>query len=137
MQTYNAHGYEVLDIAVASTNDRFVSVGGDKTVFLWDVATAQTLRRWSGHAGRVNTCAFAGDEECVVVSGSYDSTVKLWDTKARGERPLMTFTEARDAVSSVDVAGHEVTAGCVDGRVRCYDMRMGQIEVDVVGRELW
>ncbi|KAK4991174.1 hypothetical protein LTR66_006602 [Elasticomyces elasticus] len=46
IQTYHAHGYEVLDLAVADDNARFVSVGGDKTVFLWDVATAQTIRRY-------------------------------------------------------------------------------------------
>jgi len=69
IQTYSAHGYEVLDIAVAEGNDRFVSVGGDKTVFLWDVATAQTLRRFGGHLARVNACAFGGEGDCVVISG--------------------------------------------------------------------
>lgn len=135
IQTYSAHGYEVLDLAVAEANDRFISVGGDKTVFVWDVATAQTLRRFAGHAGRVNACAWAGDGDSVVVTGSYDSTVKLWDTKARSERPLMTLSDAKDSVSSVDVLAHEVVVGCVDGRVRSYDLRMGQTDVDVLGRE--
>lgn len=69
VQTYSAHGYEVLDLAVASDNARFASVGGDKQVFLWDVATARTLRRWSGHFGRVNCVGFGGDGDSVVVSG--------------------------------------------------------------------
>ena len=69
VQTYGAHGYEVLDIAVSDDNARFVSVGGDKTVFLWDVTSARTLRRWSGHVGRVNACAFGGAGGDVVVSG--------------------------------------------------------------------
>ena len=69
MQTYDAHGYEVLDIAVSDDNARFISVGGDKTVFLWDVASGRTLRRWSGHVGRVNACAFGGAGGDVVVSG--------------------------------------------------------------------
>lgn len=68
-------------------------------------------------------------------TGSYDSTVKLWDTKSRSERPLMSFSEAKDSISSLDVLGHELTAGCVDGRVRTYDLRMGQIDVDVLGRK--
>jgi len=38
-------------------------------VFLWDVATARTLRRWSGHFGRVNCVGFGGDGDSVVVSG--------------------------------------------------------------------
>lgn len=126
----------MLDIAVAEANDRFVSVGGDKSVFLWDVATAQTLRRWAGHGGRVNACALAGEGESVVVSGSYDSTVKLWDTKARSERPLMTLSEAKDSVSTIDVSGTEIVAGSIDGKVRCYDVRKGLVETDVIGGTL-
>jgi len=47
----------------------------------------------------------------------------------------MTFSEAKDSISSIDVKGPEITVGCVDGRVRCYDLRMGQTDVDVIGRE--
>lgn len=70
MQTYSAHGYEVLDISVTEDNARFASVGGDKQVFLWDVATARTLRRWAGHFGRVNCVDLGGEEGSVVASGT-------------------------------------------------------------------
>ncbi|KAG9956783.1 WD40 repeat-like protein, partial [Aureobasidium melanogenum] len=136
VQKYSAHGYEVHDLSVAQDNDRFISVGGDKTVFLWDVATHQTLRRWSGHAGRVNACAFAGEGDSLVVTGSFDSTVKIWDCKQRSEKPIMTLSEAKDAVSSVSVSGAEIMAGSVDGRVRCYDVRMGVIDQDVLGHPI-
>ena len=69
VQTFDAHGYEVLDLAVSDDNARFVSVGGDKQVFLWDVPTARTLRRFAGHFGRVNAVAFGGEGCSVVVSG--------------------------------------------------------------------
>jgi mitogen-activated protein kinase organizer 1 len=71
----------------------------------------------------------------VVVSGSYDGTVRLWDAKSQSYKPIMVFSEARDSVSSVAVAGAEVVAGSVDGRVRAYDIRMGQVLVDVIGGE--
>lgn len=132
IQSYNAHGYEVLDLAVSDDNVRFASVGGDKTVFLWDVATATTLRRFSGHAGRINACAFGGEGDAVIVSGSFDGTVKVWDGKSRDSRPIMTFSEAKDAVSSVAVRGGEIFAGSVDGRVRVYDLAMGDVSVDVI-----
>ncbi|CAD0100201.1 unnamed protein product [Aureobasidium mustum] len=136
VQKYSAHGYEVHDLRVAQDNDRFISVGGDKTVFLWDVATHQTLRRWSGHAGRINACAFAGEGDSLVVTGSFDSTIKIWDCKQRNEKPIMTLSEAKDAVSSVSVSGAEILAGSVDSRVRCYDVRMGVIDQDVLGHPI-
>lgn len=132
LKTYQAHGYEVLDLSVSADNARFASVGGDKTVFLWDVATAQTLRRFTGHAGRVNACAFAGEEDTVLCTGSFDGTVKIWDCKSRSDKPIMTLGDARDAVSSISVRGVEVFAGSVDGRVRVYDLRSGEVDVDVL-----
>lgn len=149
IQSYNAHGYEVLDIAVSFGNDKFVSVGGDKSVFLWDVGKAVTIRRWGGpggHSARINCCAWAprygnfegggvGGEggECLVISGSYDASVRIWDARSQNVKPLMVLSEAKDSISSVVASGHEITAGSVDGRVRTYDVRMGKVFTDVVG----
>ncbi len=69
IQVYSAQGYEVLDLAVTDDNARFASVGGDKQVFYWDVATARTLRRWAGHLGRVNCVRFGGEGDSLVISG--------------------------------------------------------------------
>lgn len=49
IKTYEAHGWEVFDLAVSPENGKFASCGGDKTVFLWDVLSGTTLRRFSGH----------------------------------------------------------------------------------------
>ncbi|KAL8358228.1 hypothetical protein RB598_002816 [Gaeumannomyces tritici] len=138
IQTYSAHGYEVLSLAVAADNARFASSGGDRAVFLWDVATATTLRRFGasapdGHSSRVNCVAFAGDGDSVLASGGFDTTVKLWDCKGGGNggRPVQTLADAKDGVSAIVVRGPEVVAGSVDGRVRAYDVRMGRCVVDV------
>ncbi|MCJ1394881.1 hypothetical protein MMC18_007761 [Xylographa bjoerkii] len=133
IQTYSAHGYEVLDLAVTADNARFASVGGDRQVFLWDVSTGRTLRRWAGHGGRVNAVALGGAAQEVVVSGSFDATVRLWDGRSAATKPIQVLEDARDSVSSVAVAGWEIVAGSVDGRVRLYDVRMGVVHVDVVG----
>lgn len=47
----------------------------------------------------------------------------------------MTFTEAKDSISSIDVNGAEILTGSVDGRVRNYDLRMGCMDQDVIGRK--
>lgn len=158
MQSYAGHAHEVLDIAVSADNARFVSVGGDKQVLLWDVSEARVLRRFDGHSGRINACAWGGDgrEEGVIISGEYmhllylegaiarqlakwffigsfDTTVKIWDIKSNSSKPLMTLSEAKDSVSCIAVVGYEIFVGSVDGRVRVYDIRMGKISIDVIG----
>ena len=137
IQTYSAHGYEVLSLDVASDNERFVSSGGDRSVFLWDVAKAVTIRRLggnaNGHSARINCVKFAGEGDSIVVSGGFDTSVRLWDTKSGSFKPIQVFAEARDAVTSLVVKGHEVVSGSVDGRVRSYDIRMGRCTTDVIG----
>jgi mitogen-activated protein kinase organizer 1 len=131
---YAAHGYEVLSLAVNTANDKFVSTGGDKTVFYWDVQTAQTVRRWTGHSGRVNRGVFAGEADAVVVTGSYDGLVKVWDTRSNSYKPIMTMDEAKDAITDVVCTDGEIISASVDGQVRSYDLRRGLCEVDVMGR---
>ncbi|CAO1605928.1 hypothetical protein XANCAGTX0491_009431 [Xanthoria calcicola] len=136
VQTYSAHGYEVLDISVTEDNARFASVGGDKQVFLWDVATARTLRRWSGHFGRVNCVGFGGEEGSVVFSGSFDATVRLWDCKSQSTKPIQVLEDSKDSVSSLHVLGYEIVTGSVDGKLRLYDLRMGMMYADTIGHPI-
>ncbi|KAI0119989.1 WD40-repeat-containing domain protein [Nemania sp. FL0031] len=138
IQTYSAHGYEVLSLTVSSDNARFASAGGDRAVFLWDVASAQTLRRFGGasshgHTARVNSVVFAGDGDTLLISGGLDTTVRVWDVRSGAPKPVQVLSEAKDAVSSLATHGSEIVAGSVDGRVRTYDVRAGRCVTDVVG----
>ncbi|KAK2060902.1 WD repeat domain-containing protein [Colletotrichum caudatum] len=137
IQTYGAHGYEVLDLTVSSDNERFASAGGDRAVFLWDVATATTTRRFGGnahgHTARINCVSFAGEADSLVVSAGFDTSVRVWDAKSNSAKPVQVLDEAKDAVTALAVRDAEIVAGSVDGRVRSYDVRMGRCVTDVIG----
>ncbi|KAL4864182.1 hypothetical protein BDV12DRAFT_201348 [Aspergillus spectabilis] len=138
IQKYEAHGYSVLDIAVASDNSKFASVGGDRQVFLWDVEQGITIRRWGGHNARVEAVQFAGEDDAVVVSGSADTTINLWDGRSKAHKPIQTLIEASDTVSSLHVhmPTYSIVSGSYDGRARVYDIRMGRTTVDVLGHPI-
>ncbi|KAK0752225.1 WD40-repeat-containing domain protein [Schizothecium vesticola] len=130
------HSHPILSLAISPSNATFLSSGGDRTLFLWDVATSLSTRRFHGHAGRVNAVAFAGGGgDALALSGGLDGTVRIWDLRSASTKAVQVLTEARDAVTSVVApsGGWEVVAGSVDGRVRGYDVRMGRCVVDVVG----
>ncbi|XP_056181927.1 LOW QUALITY PROTEIN: WD repeat domain-containing protein 83 [Falco biarmicus] len=133
LRTYQGHGYEVLDAAGSFDNSQLCSCGADKTVALWDVASGQVVRKYRGHAGKVN-CVQFNEEATIIVSGSIDSTVRCWDCRSRRPDPVQVLDEAKgDGVSSVKVSDHEILSGSVDGRVRRYDLRAGQLYCDYIG----
>lgn len=77
---------------------------------------------------------YGGEDDSVIVSGSFDATVKFWDCKCHSTKPIQSLEEAGDSISSLHVVGHEIVTGSVDGRMRVYDLRMGMRFVDVFGR---
>ncbi|NWS00695.1 WDR83 protein, partial [Motacilla alba] len=65
--------------------------------------------------------------------GSIDSTVRCWDCRSRRPDPIQVLDEAKDGISSVKLSAHEILTGSVDGRVRRYDLRTGQLCSDYIG----
>lgn len=67
------HGYDVRDVAVSADNSKFASAGGDRQLFLWDVATGQTIRKFAGHDGVINSVSMKTDNMCC-----YGTSSKFW-----------------------------------------------------------
>ena len=59
----------------------------DKSVFLWDVENTTIIKRFRGHAGRVN-CVKLHEEGSLAVSGSVDGTARIWDLRSRSYEPI-------------------------------------------------
>ncbi|CAI5703465.1 unnamed protein product [Peronospora effusa] len=128
VKTYKGrHGYDVRDVTIAHDNSKFASCGRDRDVFMWDVPTAQVIRKFEGHEHSVNCVRYNADSS-VLLSGSYDKTIRAWDIRARNAyMPIQVLDDFRDSVTSMVVTDHEIIAGCVDGVVRTYDLRVGQL----------
>jgi mitogen-activated protein kinase organizer 1 len=84
------------------------------------VSTGRVIRRFSGHAARVNGVAFNA-ESTVIVTGSYDATVKVWDCRSQDQAPIQTLKEAKDSVTAVQVCDHRILCSSVDGCYRMYE----------------
>jgi WD40 repeat protein len=74
---HGAREHWVRSVAVTPDGKYVVSGSGDKTVRLWELATGQEVRRFTGHEMGVMSVAVTPDGK-YVVSGSGDKTVRVW-----------------------------------------------------------
>jgi WD40 repeat protein len=60
------------------------SAGSGNVIHVWDIPSQKERCQLVGHTGSITTLAFARSEE-TLISGGYDTTVRLWDVKRRSE----------------------------------------------------
>jgi WD40 repeat protein len=73
-------GPYVWGLAWSPDGSRIASSGqyhGQNSVEVWDAALGNTLVRYTGHLGDVNSIAWSPDSK-YVASGSLDTTVQVW-----------------------------------------------------------
>ena len=94
LRTIRAHDQPVhrtLFSPGTATDATVLTASDDATVRLFDVATAEERARFDGHVDYVRTAAYVPSHPSLVVSGSYDGTVRLWDARAP-DAELMSMT---------------------------------------------
>jgi len=136
LKSYNGHGYEVLGCDASADSSKLISCSADRTIIHWDVATGKILKKYRGHLSRVNCCKFNQTECTLIISGSYDSTVRIWDTRSRSNDPIQILDDAKDSIPSLQVSQHEILTGSVDGYTRLYDLRKGRLTEDCIGEPI-
>nr|XP_026486473.1 protein lethal(2)denticleless [Vanessa tameamea] len=151
LEGFQCHNNAVFDLAWMPQNMKFVTVSGDHTACLWDVAEAAPRRVlvFSNHTRSVKTAAFRPTEPSVFATGARDGRVLVWDARAaapalvlrpdvclagchafapraspRARRPR---ADPRRALSITGLAFRDdltlVSCGECDGNIKVWDMR--------------
>jgi len=100
-----------------------ITCSGDATCALWDVETKAPKAIFNDHLGDVMSVALY-DQRGIFVSGSCDSTAKLWDYRDR-KRCVRTFAGHDSDLNSVAMFpdGNAFASGSDDATCRMWDMR--------------
>ena len=111
-----------------------VMAASGKTLVVSDLATSRTKRRLQGHMATINDVV---SNENVILTASYDATVRIWDARSRSPEPIQVLSEATDSVVAVAIDTRNGNAilrsASVDGTVRTYDIRRGILQSDDCG----
>ena len=104
-----------------SPDGRWIATGStDQSIKLFDAATGQEERSYTGHTGPV-TCVSFNPNGLQIVSGSEDGTVKLWNMDSRQE--IRTYRGHTAVVNSVAFSpdGTRIVSGSKDGTVKLWN----------------
>ena len=99
-----------------------MSTCDDRTVRLWDLPSQESTTTLVGHQDYVRSGEFCpGQASSLIVSGSYDQTVKLWDPRSPSA-VVMTFKHAAPVESVLPMPSGTTILAAADNQVSVLDI---------------
>ncbi|KFY93630.1 hypothetical protein V500_03592 [Pseudogymnoascus sp. VKM F-4518 (FW-2643)] len=102
-------------------------------IHIWSVQTGQLLDQLSGHEGPVSSLAFAPNGG-VVVSGSWDHTVRIWSVfnRTQTSEPLQLQADVLDVAFRPDSL--QLAVSTLDGQLTFWSVSEAEQQAGVDGR---
>ncbi|KAI9682175.1 MAG: hypothetical protein M1817_000229 [Caeruleum heppii] len=118
-----------------SRDSRVIFSGSaDKMLASWDLETGQRIRRHVGHEEMVNCLDVSRRGEEMLVSGSDDGYIGLWDPRVKAAVTyLATDNEFPVTALALAEAGNEVYAGGIANDIHVWDLRKQSVVYSMLG----
>ncbi|KNB41538.1 u3 small nucleolar RNA-associated hypothetical protein [Blastocystis sp. subtype 4] len=103
---------------------QLVSGSDDKTLCLYDIPTNMVVNTYQGHTDYVRSISVGceGVNGDVIVSGSFDHCVKLWDLRIDPDRACVMTLSTPHPVSSVLQLSSSVVLAASDNSIIVFDV---------------
>ncbi|RDA92832.1 hypothetical protein CP533_2865 [Ophiocordyceps camponoti-saundersi (nom. inval.)] len=124
VQSINAHSDPIRDLAFSPNDSKFVSASDDSSLKVFDFALGQMESKLEGHGWDAKSVDWHPTKG-LLVSGSKDHLVKLWDP--RTSRCLTTLHGHKSTITKVmfeKVRGMCLATSARDQTARVFDLRM-------------
>ncbi|KAK7269404.1 hypothetical protein RIF29_22130 [Crotalaria pallida] len=123
---------QLLSVAFSADNRKYALASSNGTINFTTVDDTTSSNVDAPHADRVSCVRFSpnasSSSKHVAVSGSWDQTVKVWDSSSNNLKLMHTLTGHSDRVNTVAVArdGTRCVSGGNDGLIMLWDMIQGK-----------
>lgn len=113
-------------------NDKeIITSSGDSTCIQWDLTKQEPKNCFDDHTGDVMSISINPKDDRVFASASCDMSVKVWDVRTAGKKPVNTFegsnsdTGHESDINSVDFMsnGTSIATGSDDSTCKLFDLR--------------
>ena len=139
LATLEGHTAGVQGVAVSGDSQLIASSSEDKSIRIWDVATARCKHTLEEHQGWV-TCVDFSPDDTLLASGSHDNTVKIWELVG-GAAPtvLRTLEGHTDFVKDIEFSpdGKRLASASCDMKMIIWDTQSGKKLLTCCGHDGW
>ncbi|ODA80282.1 hypothetical protein RJ55_03240 [Drechmeria coniospora] len=124
LKTWTEHKQPVWTTRWSPTDlTTLLSASDDCTVRLWDLPSNEPTTTFVGHNDYVRSAQFLpGTMSNMIISGSYDSTVKLWDPRVGKNSAVMTFKHAAPVEAVLPMPSGTTVLAAADSSVSVLDL---------------
>ncbi|CAO3600289.1 unnamed protein product [Absidia cylindrospora] len=113
-----AHDEPALDVAWSRDGTKLISGGADRTGRLFDINTGQSMQI-AEHSAPIKCVKFLDQGQTMVVTGSWDKTLKYWDLRTR--QPIGSV-QLPERCYSMDTQGSLLVVGTADRHIIIVDL---------------
>ncbi|KAF1955377.1 WD40 repeat-like protein [Byssothecium circinans] len=126
------HKQAVLDLHWSRDSRVLFSASADMHLASWDVETGERIRRHPGHEEVINCMDVSKRGEEMLVSGSDDGYIGLWDTRTKDAISFLP-TEFPITAIALSEAGNELFTGGIDNDIKVWDLRKKAVTYALLG----
>jgi len=123
LRTFREHSKPVHVTKFSSNKTQILSASDDKTVKLLDIPGQSVLNNFDEHKDYVRTALVSQDNSNIILSGSYDHTVKLWD--ARENKCTLTLDHGAPVESVLLYPGGGLAVSVGGNYMKIWDILAG------------
>ncbi len=145
IQSYSKqHSLYITDLSISPNNFKFSSVSKDNQLIIYDFekSFSKSERKFKNcHYNGITCSKYLNDN--LIITGGNDKKVKIWDLRSNNYKPIQVFNDAKDSISDLTCIGNTqkngkgndclVLTGSLDGKLRTYDLRFGNLTTDTIG----